>query len=235
MSNDVEAEIRDALRSRALAITEEDLNRRDEPVRSGHRTMLAALAVAAVVAAIAVGVALASAPTHPSTQPGGGQQANSCSLCGPNAPIGIDWRLETVRDKDGTFSSPSPRVRIAFRHDGTLVADDSVNFYSGRYRLTPTGFVITDVASTAAGYAGSDPAVLATQAGMAAVLTTPTARTRGGDIVGYFLVLSAGGYTLTFEAGPPVTQPSTAQVSPTSTGTPTGAPPTYVHGSELPS
>jgi heat shock protein HslJ len=235
VSNNLEAEIRDALRSRALGVTADDLRRRDEPVRPGHRTTLAALAVAAVVAAIAVGVALASAPTHPSTRPGGGQQTDTCRRCGPSGAIGIDWRLDTVQDKDGTFPSPSRHVRIEFGRDGTVVADDSINFYSGKYRVTPTRFVMTDVAGTAAGYAGSDPAVLATQAGMAAVLTTPTARTRGGDIVGLFLVLSARSYTLTFEAGPPVTQPSAAQVSPTSTGTPTGAPATYIHGSELPS
>src|SRR4051812_7087508 len=155
MSNDLEAEIREALHSRAMTVTADDLGRRDEPRPTGRRPLLSALAAAAAIAALAVGIALAAGS--------GGQDGRQPSAVGGANLTGIDWRL--VKGTVGTtteFRTPNDEPRITFNSDGTFGADDSINYLSGKYRWTSTGLVLSDVASTAVGYAGHDRAVIAT-------------------------------------------------------------------------
>jgi heat shock protein HslJ len=186
------------------------------------RTTLTVVAISVVVAAIAIGVVLARASAnHAAPHTGHGP------LLG--AAIGIDWRLTTVQDANGIYRNSRSQPRIALDVDGTVQADDGINFMSGRYEMTAGGFVFRDVASTLSGYAGDDPDVLVTQAGMAAVLTRPSA-----DVDRQTLVLSARGYTLTFRAAGEAPPHVTAPASPTGTTTAQRAPASYVHNSELP-
>jgi len=60
--------------------------------------------------------------------------------------------------------SPEDPPRIQFTSDGHFGASDGINYLSGTYTQTATGFQPDgDTASTAVGYAGSDPLQLAIQ------------------------------------------------------------------------
>lgn len=224
MSNDLEAEIRDALRDRAMTVTADDVGRRAEPPQAGRRSIFAPLAAAAAIAALAVGIAVAAWPSGP-----GDRQPSAAAV----NFTGIDWRL--VRGSVGTtttFTTPNDRPRITFNRDGTFGADDGINYLGGKYRQTATGVVLSDVAATLVGYAGHDRSVIATATAFAALTggRSPTdvqVNDRGE------LVLSGGGYMLWFRNAGAADTPTTA-ASPTSTGTATEAPASYINGSELP-
>jgi heat shock protein HslJ len=208
VTNDLEAEIREALRSRAMTVTADDLGRRDEPARAGRRPILAALATAAVVAALAIGVGVA---VWPSSNDGKQPPATGTSV----NVVGIKWQF--VKGIQGTtnFTSPSERVSVVFNRDGTYGADDGVNYTSGKYRQTATGITIAAAGTTLVGYAGHDPNVLATQTAFASLSSgrSEVAAHLGGDGE---LVLSGPGYTLWFSNAGPADTPSTP-ASPTST------------------
>lgn len=197
MSDDLEAEIRDALQSRAQTVTADDVRRGDEPRSSSRRNLLAALATAAVVAALAVGIGVAVWPSsHDTKQP-------PATVSAGGKVIGIKWQFERGINGTTTFSSPGPRVSISFYPQGKFGGDDGVNGLGGRYHIASGGLVIfSDTFSTAVGYAGRDRNVIATQMAFAVMTggrAAPTAHVKpNGE-----LVLAGPGYTLWFRnAGP---------------------------------
>ena len=91
-----------------------------------------------------------------------------------------------------------PAVRagsVVLAPSGALQADDTVNSSSGRYRLTAHGFAGSDVATSAVGYAGSDPVVLEQQAAVALIVGGGEVSVAGS---GARRALTVGGYTVLF-------------------------------------
>jgi len=74
---------------------------------------------------------------------------------------GYVWQVVAI-SHGGKVTSIPARLQVALRFSpgGQFGANDSVNFHSGTYRTTGDGFTTSDMASTLAGYAGHDPAVL---------------------------------------------------------------------------
>ena len=74
---------------------------------------------------------------------------------------GHDWQVVTISHDETARSIPSRlQVFLQFSPDGHFNANDSVNFRSGAYRATATGFTVGGMGTTLAGYAGHDPIVL---------------------------------------------------------------------------
>jgi len=201
MKDDLEVEIRDALRVRAQAVTATDLRRtddgRDHPTR---RNVLAALAAAAAVAALAVGIGVVVWPSSdkgPTPQP----------ATGGAGVIGVKWQFEHGIQGTTTFTSPSGRVSIAFYREGKFGADDGINYLGGPYVATADGLRIGPAGSTLVGYAGHDPNVLATQIAFGA-LTGGRAPVSAKFNDQGELVLSGPGYSLWFRNAGPSVAPS---------------------------
>jgi hypothetical protein len=122
------------------------------------------------------------------------------------AYVGPTWRLESVEHDGTTVPIPtSLGVTLVLGRDGRFGANDSVNYLSGSYQPTESGFTTRDVGTTLAGYGGTDPAVLTAIAAVQALAYTPTGSgtLAPGTAVrarvdGDRLVLEAGGYRSTF-------------------------------------
>ncbi len=122
--------------------------------------------------------------------------------------IGSTWRLTSVTD--GATSTAVPAhidAWMTLNPDGRFLIHDGVNAASGKYTRFADGFEVREVATTAAGYIGTDPHQLAALAGFGAV----TAGSRDNDspsiqdrnlargVDQTRLVLQAGKLRLTFE------------------------------------
>ena len=208
MSNDLEAEIREALHSRAQTVTGGDLRRGGESRSSSRRNLVAALATAAVVAALAIGVGIVVWPNS---------DHHGSPAAGPVSVAGTDWQF--LRGIQGTtnFSTPGRHVHLAFYDNGTYGADDSVNGHGGTYRQTPSGIEFSSGTTTMVLYAGDDPNVVATQFAFTSMLSGRSPVRAELNDAGE-LVLSGSGYSLWFRSAGPVDTPTT-HASPTSTRT----------------
>lgn len=193
MNTDLEDEIRAALRDRAMSVTATDLRADEAPPAARNRTILAALAAAAVVAALAVGLAVAVWPRE--------HRDDAPVAAGGGSVVGIRWQFSHGIQGTTNFTSPSRKVFVAFYPGGEYGADDGINGIGGHYRITSRHIELSGTVTTLVGYGGTDPNVLATQAGFAALTSGHSAVTaRIGDGQ---LTLSGPGYTLWFRnAGP---------------------------------
>jgi hypothetical protein len=122
---------------------------------------------------------------------------------------GYLWQVVAI-SHGGKVTRVPARLQVALRFspDGQFGASDGVNFHSGTYRTTGDGFTTSALASTLAGYAGHDPAVLlAIRAigsfgdGVHAIVKLTAGR----------LVVGVGSYTLTCQRrGPQADVPTPA-------------------------
>jgi META domain len=85
------------------------------------------------------------------------------------------------------------RVYMQFTPNGQFGANEPVNFHSGRYTVTPGGFTTGELASTAAGWTGSDPVVVLAIDAISAFDNGARALT---VIHGATLTITVNGYTL---------------------------------------
>jgi hypothetical protein len=225
MTDDLEAEIRDALHSRAQQVTEGDLHR----ARAVQRLrLLPALAAAAVVAALAAGIAIWNFGT------GGSAGRPAAAGRVPSGLVGVMWRLDFVHEGGPgapDFAGTPPGVSIVFYRSGTFVANDSVNDYSGNYRITGNQLVASDTMGSLVGTSGGDPALNEVLGAMSAVMS---GRPVGVRITDGRLILKVEPYLLVFDRAGAAAEPSPVVGSTTPVSTPT-ATPSYVNGSELPS
>ncbi len=110
--------------------------------------------------------------------------------------VGYHWQITNVRhDGNDVPIVARPGGYVMFTTDRNMFADDSVNFYSGRFQLSKSGFRPELVAVTAAGYVGDDASVLALIAAAQAVMqpnATVIATVRNDE-----LTLTAAGYDIT--------------------------------------
>lgn len=208
MSTELESAIRDALLSRVAAIVphETDLRR---PGR-GRRWLPPALAAVAVVLVAVAASVVAAIRSHDSSGPAASPMASA---------VGYRWRLTAVVDKYGRLTVPAAlRATVAFGPDGSIGADDTVNGYSGDYRLTGHGYeVTTDLFSTAVGFVG--PATSARGRVIAAIGSVlPRAVEVPASVAGHTLTLhGTNSSVLTLTRDGLARNPSPASPTPTAT------------------
>jgi hypothetical protein len=110
---------------------------------------------------------------------------------------GYQWSVTSISHDGKTVPvSQKYAVSLLFAPDGHFGANDSVNFSTSTYRVTPDGFTTSGAISTAAGYVGRDPVVLLAISAISAVSSEATA---SADVSGGALTVVAGGYTLVAE------------------------------------
>jgi len=107
---------------------------------------------------------------------------------------GHKWRVVAIEhDGEKTLVPVRYQVFLQFAKNGDFGANDSVNFHSGTYRLVSSGFAISKLRRTAAGYVGEDPVILGAAAAIGAF-------SRGVDaaaaVTGDRLEVTVGGYLL---------------------------------------
>jgi hypothetical protein len=114
---------------------------------------------------------------------------------------GYDWQVIAIsHDRNVTSIPARMRVVLQFSPGGQFGANDSINFLSGTYRTTSDGFATSELASTLAGYAGHDPAVLLAIDAIGAFDNGAHATVK---LAGDRLVVGVGSYTLTCQRGRP--------------------------------
>lgn len=205
----IEQAVREALAARASEITPDSLRQRLPRGQRRRRPWPVLVSVAVVTVLLISIITVSFVREHPSSPPVGGSSVTSIT--------GRHWRLMRVQDKDGTVDVPaSLDASIEFYRDRELLANDSVNAHSGRYQLTDAGYRTGDIAVTLAGYAGHDPAVLATSKGIAAI--TPYRGSADTRLSGGRLIISAHGYSLTFVNAGVATPPPPGLPTSTRTG-----------------
>jgi hypothetical protein len=174
------------------------------PVRAAVKFRL----IASVVA-LALAVALAACASGP--ERAGTPRTTGSQLTGI---VGFRWQITEIRHGPRTVTIPRGRgAYFALTTDGTLVADDTVNYHSGRFTPTADGYHVTTMATTLVGYSSHDPVTLAVIDGTLALTDqgTDVAVHLAGDRLG----LSAGTYRITAVRVGPEPVPSTP--SPTDT------------------
>jgi heat shock protein HslJ len=112
---------------------------------------------------------------------------------------GYDWQVVAISHGGKVTSIPARmQVALQFSPGGQFGANDSINFHSGTYRATSDGFTTSDLASTAVGYVGSDPAILLAESAIESFGTGVRATVK---LTGDRLVVSVGSYMLTCQRG----------------------------------
>ncbi|HEV2936440.1 MAG TPA: hypothetical protein VGY96_25235 [Streptosporangiaceae bacterium] len=131
------------------------------------------------------------------------------SACGsatsatPASPgfTGYDWNIVAISHGGKVTGIPARlQVALQFSPGGQFGANDSINFHSGTYRTTSDGFTTSDLASTAVGYVGPDPAILLAESAIGSFDNGARATVK---LTGDRLVVSVGSYTLTCQRGGP--------------------------------
>ncbi|MEV6595560.1 hypothetical protein AB0M36_01695 [Actinoplanes sp. NPDC051346] len=158
-----------------------------------RRIVLALVAVGALTA-VALGVVRAGA-----LQDGPGPRA--VASLPPASPgvvsagyVGSRWRLTEVADARGSTEIPeSVDAWLELGGNGEFGASDAVHGISGKYRTAPSGFDVTEAISTANGYSGKDPVILAAITGIDAMTTAV------GGQAAHVTVLSADREQLTVQ------------------------------------
>jgi hypothetical protein len=123
---------------------------------------------------------------------------------------GFDWQVVAI-SHDGQATSIPARMQVVlqFSPGGQFGASDGINFHSGTYRTTSDGFTTSDLASTLAGYAGHDPAVLLAISAIGSFENGVHATVK---LAGDRLVVGVGPYTLTCQRdGPRTDAPAPAR------------------------
>lgn len=218
MPENIEKALKEAFGARAAAITVDQLEfrtLRPLPASAGRRPAAVATAcVIVVVLATALGVYSLQGSNTPAGKPLRGTPS-STSVPGY---VGSRWSLSSVQtDGKVLLITASYRATIEFGSDNALGIFDSVNFLSGRYAVTPTGFVTSGIASTLALYSGDDlnrkMAISAIDTiaygSMANGHSVPSVAARAHLTDANSLVINVAGLTLTFvRAGPAAAQQS---------------------------
>jgi heat shock protein HslJ len=122
---------------------------------------------------------------------------------------GYDWQVAAISHNGKVTSIPARmQVALQFSPGGQFGANDSINFHGGTYRTTSDGFTTSAMASTAAGYAGHDPAVLLATGAIGSFNNGAHATVK---LTGDRLVVGVGSYTLTCQRrGPRADVPAPA-------------------------
>ncbi|MFU8855210.1 hypothetical protein ACNAW0_30250 [Micromonospora sp. SL1-18] len=127
----------------------------------------------------------------------------SATSARPASPgfTGYDWQVLAI-SHDGQETRIPARMQVALRFypGGQFGADDSINFHSGTYRTTGDGFTTGDMAVSAAGYGGHDPAILLAMNAMDSFGNGVHATVK---LTGDRLVVGVDSYTLTCQRGGP--------------------------------
>jgi hypothetical protein len=109
--------------------------------------------------------------------------------------VGYKWEVTSItHDGQRTPIPASLPVYLLFTPNGTFGANDAINFASGTYHPTGTGFTTGTMGGTGVGYAGSDPTMLAAINAIGA-FNAPGAAARA-HVAGDQLSVSVGGYLL---------------------------------------
>jgi hypothetical protein len=116
---------------------------------------------------VVVATALSSCSNGSNPMPSTASNLISTSVIqAPRQLVGFRWLLTEITTGNASLSVPqSLHATWQFTADQQFLASDAVNAISGRYRLGPARFTTLDVATTAVGYAGSDPVRLAVISG----------------------------------------------------------------------
>jgi hypothetical protein len=155
-----------------------------------------------------------------SSSPSGSVQSSSRPGASSTTPdfLGYRWRVVHLTTTGGlTFAvhllSPGDPPRIQLTSDGKYGASDGVNYLSGRFTLTKSGFTAR-FSSTLVGYANTDPNDTAVIDGIAALLDqTPV--TVSATSNPNLIAMTVKGYELTFQRDGTAT---TSAPEPSSTG-----------------
>jgi len=215
MSDDIERALSEAFHGRAATITADRLRhpelRTKRPSRL-RRSIIVATGLAVIAGILIAGGYVLSGRNTPATSTGA-------------AYVGSRWELSSVQH-DGK-RSPVPAsygVDIAFAPGGTIVMSDSVNALSGHYTTAPGGFTTSDMATTLAGYVGTDPvrtqiieAIDAITFPSATNGTSASSVTVDARVVADQLIITVAGYQLTLDRAGPAADP--ARPAPTSGAT----------------
>ena len=133
------------------------------------------------------GVLLAAVPAACSSP--AGQPAAAAGFAG------YKWAVVSISHDGKTTPVPGKyRVYLQFAPDGHFGANDTVNYHSGRYRVTQGGFTTSGLSQTLVGYAGRDPVVLLSVSAISAFGSHVRAL---AGVSGSTLTVTVGSYTLT--------------------------------------
>jgi hypothetical protein len=128
-----------------------------------RRTAAGLAAAVGVVAAAGIAVAVPTVTGRGSAPSGPGAPASAATTSADY--VGSSWRLTSVAQGATATTIPTGLgVRMELFPDGRMLAYDGVNTISARFTRSADGFEVRDVRSTAVGYVGSDPQVLAARA-----------------------------------------------------------------------
>lgn len=132
--------------------------------------------------------------------------------------VGYRWNLVRLTDAHGTLRLPrTVRGALYFASNGQFNADDSVNFYTGRYTLDGSGYRLgANLAGTAAGYAGPASSPPGRTLSSIGALLRPR-RDVPLHVSGNTLVVATAHRTLVFRKAGPVPPELTAPASPAAT------------------
>ena len=149
------------------------------------------LAFAASAAALLAAVTACGSPAAhlpPAAPASAGRPATTAGFAG------YKWTVVTIGHDGRTTSLPAKyRVYLQFTPNGQFGANEPVNFHSGRYTVTPGGFTTSELASTLAGWSGSDPVVPLAVNAISAFDNRAHALTL---VRGSTLTITVNGYTL---------------------------------------
>jgi hypothetical protein len=107
---------------------------------------------------------------------------------------GYKWAVESIsHDGKTTPVTGKYSVYLQFTPDGHFGAKEPVNYHSGSYRVTPSGFTTSGLGQTTAGYIGHDPVVLLSVSAISAFGDQVHALV---DVSGSTMTVTVGGYTL---------------------------------------
>jgi hypothetical protein len=132
--------------------------------------------------------------------------------------VGYRWNLVRLTDAHGTLRVPrTVHGALYFASNGLFNANDSGNFYTGRYTLDGSGYRLgANLAGTAAGYAGPASSPPGRTLSAVGALLRPR-RDVPLHVAGDTLVVATAHRTLVFRKAGPVPAELTTPASPTAT------------------
>jgi hypothetical protein len=194
---ELETAIRDALHSRADTFVPHETELRSRRPRRWLPPTIAAAVVVLLAVTAALLVTRRTASDQPPASSGTGF-------------VGYRWKLVAIDDSHGHASVPGAlHANIGFSRDGKIFGDDSVNAWSGVYRLTKDGYEVLKAGGTDVGRLGGVSLRARVVAAIDACFYTawirpgppyPPTRVQA-RVSGTTLTLKVAGTTLTLERG----------------------------------
>jgi heat shock protein HslJ len=118
----------------------------------GPRYLAVAASAAGLLAASITACASPAAHMQPAARASASRTANTGSFAG------YQWTVVSIGHAGKTTPIAAKyQVYMQFTPDGHFGANDPVNFHSGRYTVTPGGFMTSEGIVTAVGWSGKDP------------------------------------------------------------------------------